>query len=113
LEAYRLYLLGRQHHHENNEASYRRAREELEKVIALDPRYGPAWAILSVNYYGLSGYAKTAAEFADLTQRAMEAAQKAVEVAPELAEWWWWVAMRKEDKKDGQGAKTTSPARLH
>ena len=105
LEAYRLYLLGKQHHHENNEASDRRAQEELEKVIALDPRYGPAWAILSVNYYDLSGYAKTAAEFADLNQRAMEAAQKAVEVAPELAESWSSRAMRKADKHDWQGAQ--------
>ena len=47
MEAYRLYLSGKRHWLENNEMTLRTARVELEKAIALDPHYGPAWETLA------------------------------------------------------------------
>jgi TolB-like protein len=69
LEAYRLYLLGKEHHQANNEVSGRLARTELEGAIALDPSYGAPWATLAIVYYDLSGYVILGHSASEVTQR--------------------------------------------
>ena len=47
-EAYRLFMLGRSLNGLQTEDGYRRAAAALERAVALDPSYAPAWAWLGV-----------------------------------------------------------------
>ena len=47
-EAYRLFLLGRAVNAQGTRESYRRAKEALERSVAIDPRFAPAQAYLAV-----------------------------------------------------------------
>ncbi len=82
--AYNEYLLGRQFYNQGNVAGFRHAVESYRKVIAMDPAYAAAYAGLAVAEFHL----------ADLTgdpsgrARATAAAQRAVSLAPQQAEYY-------------------------
>jgi TolB-like protein len=74
-EAYNEYLLGRQFH---NRGSRRQELEAFRKAVALDPHYAAAYASLAIaELYVADQTGDTAGN-----QRAMEAADKAVALAP-------------------------------
>ena len=68
-----------------------RAVAALEKALALDPEYAPAWAWLSVSILNSAVYLSQDASPArvdEAARRATAAAEKAVELAPDLADCW-------------------------
>lgn len=84
LEAYHLYLRGRQQANMNTAESMLRAVRYFEDSLQLDPGYAPALASLSVastmaGYYGLMPPAEA-------WTRARQAAQRAVAIDPLLAD---------------------------
>ena len=86
-EAYEHYLravllLGRYRLRETTQA-----QAELGQAVELDPGYGPAWSELGAAWALLSDWA-TPAEQAGLQRRAMEAADKGVELAPDQSDAW-------------------------
>ena len=86
VEAHNQYLLGRQFSNQGNADGYRRAEEAFEKTLALDSGYAPAWAALAQMEAHSGDYAGSSAEVARMQDRALEAAEKAVALAPDLAE---------------------------
>lgn len=85
-EAYNLYLRGRHYFHKRTEPALRRAVTYFEQAIALDAGYAlayaglaDAWTLLSSGYYGNLPATESVA-------RAVPAAQRALELAPGLAE---------------------------
>ena len=104
-EAHGEYLLGRHLTTMGTVESTRRAVGVLEKAVAKDRLYAPAWARLGAALGSLALASRTD-ERARLRQRALEAAEKAVEVGPQLGEayatrgWlrtvfdWQWTAAR-------------------
>jgi TolB-like protein/Tfp pilus assembly protein PilF len=81
-EAYNQYLLGRQFYHRSNVEGFRRAVQSYRKAVELDPDYAAAYA-------GLSRAELLLAEFTDFgagVQRAVAAADKAIALAPNLAD---------------------------
>lgn len=91
-DAYNAYLLGKHFFDRGTPEDMRRAVRELEKAVALDPGYAPAWAWLSVSllnagvYLADPGAAGAAVE--DAAARSIAAADRAVALAPDLAECW-------------------------
>jgi eukaryotic-like serine/threonine-protein kinase len=83
-EVYAQYLVGRHEYHRLTREGYRLAVEAYEKALVLDPRYAPAWAGLGFPLFYLAGDAKTPAEFEARRRRALAAAEKAVELSPDL-----------------------------
>ncbi len=63
------------------------AQAELGQAVELDPGYGLAWSELAATWALLSDWA-TPAEQPGLQRRAMEAADKGVELAPDQADTW-------------------------
>lgn len=82
-EVYEYYLRGRQYLHRMTQPDLERSREMLERAISLDPAYGPAWGCLGA-VHGLL-YEWFGAQEGDLV-KAGQASQKALELAPHLAE---------------------------
>ena len=85
-DAYNLYLLGRHHFHKRTAAALGRAVECFEQAIARDPDYALAYSgladayiLLSAGYYGDMSVTRA-------IERALPAARRAVELAPDLAE---------------------------
>jgi len=83
LEAYQLYVKGRALL-DRRGANASRAAECFEREVALDPDYALAWAGLAESYTVLGYYGLTRPECN--MPKAMEAAQRAVILAPSLAE---------------------------
>ena len=86
VEAYQLYLKGRHHWHKWNAAEFAKARECIERALALDPEYALA-------YYGLADvYLASAAigllPYKELLPQAKDALTRALTIDPELAEAW-------------------------
>jgi adenylate cyclase len=83
-EAHRLYLQGRYFLERTTEADVAHATELLEQATALDPEFALGWAGLARAYHlqAAWGWAPFAAGF----ERAREAAQRALALAPDLAE---------------------------
>jgi tetratricopeptide (TPR) repeat protein len=84
--AYNAYLLGRHFFHRRTEAALRRAVECFEQAIALDATYARAYSglsdatmLLCARYYG-------SLPAAEATARALHFAERALELAPALAE---------------------------
>ncbi len=86
LEAYDLYLLGRQYFHQRSPSSLPKAIEFFEKAIELDANFGLAYSGLADSYSLIFQYANFDPETA--IPKSFENAQKAVELAPEMAESW-------------------------
>ena len=85
-DVYNQYLLGRQFFNLGNMDGWRRAVVAYEKSLALDPGYAPAWAGLSSATYWVADSADTPKAFTDGMRQARLAADKAVELAPALAD---------------------------
>lgn len=86
-EAYNEYLLGRQFLNQFTDTSFARAVDAFERAVRIDPSYAPAWAgLASARYWhtdtdpGLS-----AAAIEEHQQEALEAADKAVALGPQVA----------------------------
>jgi len=87
LEVYRQYLLGRQFFERNSEDGFRRAVEAYQKALAVDSTYAPAWAGLAVAAFSLGDvFGGTSAAISEAHRRAVEAADRAVALGPDLAE---------------------------
>src|SRR5437016_3728950 len=86
-DAYSRYLVGR--HAFYNQASldgWRRAAKAFEDAVALDPGYAPAWAGLAHASASIGDSEGTPTEFVKGLTRALSAAEKAVALAPDLAD---------------------------
>jgi serine/threonine-protein kinase len=86
-EAHEQYLLGNRFIEQGGSLNYPHARAAYERAIALDAAYAPAWAGLAIARFWIAdALAPTVAEHAAQLDRAMEAAEKAVALGPDLAE---------------------------
>ncbi|MES2018531.1 MAG: TIR domain-containing protein [Pseudomonadota bacterium] len=87
-EAYQQYLLGNQLYNQNTPESYPRAVAVYRKAIAADPGYAAAYAGLSLaEHEGMrfSDKPLSPAAITGAKQRALEAAEQAIALAPDLA----------------------------
>jgi eukaryotic-like serine/threonine-protein kinase len=84
--AYNEYLLGRQFYARFTEDGARRAMGAYQKALALDPGYAPAWSALAIQLSNIAGYEETPAAAAATLQRALQAAERSIALAPDLAE---------------------------
>jgi TolB-like protein/Tfp pilus assembly protein PilF len=85
-DAFNLYLRGRHYFHKRTEPALRRAVQYFDEAIELDAEYAlayaglsDAWTLLSSRYYGNLPTRETVG-------KALPAAQRALELAPALAE---------------------------
>jgi TolB-like protein/tetratricopeptide (TPR) repeat protein len=86
-EVYAQYLLGRQLDQEDKVPTARQAVASYRRALDLDPTYAPAWARLSqAIFWGYANLDGTAEELKRAGEEAMNAAEQAVTLAPELAE---------------------------
>jgi TolB-like protein/Tfp pilus assembly protein PilF len=85
-DVYRLYLLGRHAWNQANSDGWRRAVTAFQDALALDPKYAPAWAGLAHAIVSASTLAATSTEWVQEYTRALSAAEKAVALAPDLAD---------------------------
>jgi TolB-like protein/Flp pilus assembly protein TadD len=87
LEAYNLYLQGRQSYNQGDTAGYRRAVTAFQGATALDSRYAAAYADLALAQFWLTDDSVSGDLPADLAgfDSALAAAEKAVALAPGLA----------------------------
>jgi adenylate cyclase len=83
-EAYRLYLQGRFFEDRLTRGETSKAVEYYRAALAIDPDYALAWAGLSRVYGHQAGYSWD--ETGDAARRGREAAQRALELDPELPE---------------------------
>lgn len=83
-EAYRAYLRGRHFWNQRSEQSLKRSREQFRQALEHDPLYGRAWAGLADTYnvQPFWGLAPPTEAF----PKAQEAAHRAIELCPNLAE---------------------------
>jgi TolB-like protein/Flp pilus assembly protein TadD len=86
LEAYNLYLQGRQSYNQGDPAGYQSAVTAFRAAATLDPHYAAAYADLALAQFWLTDdtYAGDAADVAGY-ESALAAAEKAVALAPDLA----------------------------
>jgi len=84
LEAYDLYLLGRHHWYKRTDASMRRALELFQEAAAADPSYAPAYSGIADASALLASW--QFASSAEQYPRAAEAAHRAIELDPSLAD---------------------------
>jgi len=83
VRAYEYYLRGRGLFHRGVKATYDRALQMFDRAIEIDPNFASAYAgITDLSAYAYMYYGKDEADL----KRADEASQKALELAPELAE---------------------------
>jgi len=84
---YSRYLQGRQLQRHDGHQDWKRSEEALEEAVALDPAYAPAWAALAAAIFELHGNTGPTLEALQQGQaRALAAAEKAVDLAPDLAD---------------------------
>ncbi len=84
-EAYEQFLLGRQRYYTRSSSDgFRSAVAAYEKSIAADPGYAPAWAGLAVALAASADYGDSSGQVAELKRRAIDAADRAVALAPDL-----------------------------
>ncbi len=83
-EAYRLYLQGRHFNDRMTASDNARAVDYFRQALAIDPEFALAWAGLSNAYRTQAGYGWSPVK--DGFERAREAANRALQLAPDLAE---------------------------
>ncbi len=83
-EVYKQLLLGRHQYRRFTSESLRLSVEAFERAIALEPTYAPAWAGLAVPLYFVAVQEQNAPTMIALRERALAAAERAVELAPDL-----------------------------
>ena len=105
-EAYSRYLVGHHALNQLNPEGWRRAVRAFEDAVGLDPGYAPAWAGLAhANAYVAGSIGGTATEVIQGLTRASLAAEKAVALAPDLADGYVARArVRSDTKRDRAGA---------
>jgi tetratricopeptide (TPR) repeat protein len=83
-EAYNAYLQGRYFFRQSNKASFEKSVDYFKQAIQIDPRYALAWVGLAKSFYGQAdaGYIPDK----DGYQKAREAAERALQVDPNLGE---------------------------
>jgi len=86
VDAYRAFLLGRHHSLRFTTQNLRLAAEAYQQALALDPGYSAAWAGLAWVLFHLGDQAPSFEAAAAERQRALEAAQRAVTLAPRLVD---------------------------
>jgi len=85
-EAYNQYLLGNQYFNRNSTEGYQLAVFAYQKAVALDPNYAAAYAGLATAEFYASDFSATAEESTLVRQRAQAAVDKAIALAPDLAD---------------------------
>jgi TolB-like protein/cytochrome c-type biogenesis protein CcmH/NrfG len=86
-EAYTQYLLGRHFFNQATLDGYRRAAQAYEKALAIDPTFAAAWAGLAhATYWIADGGMKTLEEIEEGQRLALERAEKAIALGPDLPE---------------------------
>ncbi len=84
-EAYEKFLLGQQTYRTRGSSErFLKAAAFYEKSIAADPGFAPAWAGLAYALAASADFAESVEAIAVLKRRAIEAADKAVALAPDL-----------------------------
>ena len=83
-EAFNQYLLGKQFYHRTNIEDFRRAKQIFEKAVVLDPAYAPAWAGFALATFWVAESAESLAAVTADQQRAVNAADQAIALAPDL-----------------------------
>ena len=84
LEAYRLYLKGRYHWHEETGEAFQKAFECFRQALKADPAYAPAHTGIA-DYYGMLGFWGIVKP-SEAWPQAREAAQRALDLDSELPE---------------------------
>jgi TolB-like protein len=85
-DAYDLYLQARALERSGGEGDLAAATSHLQRAVALDPNFAAAWAELVGALLGDVGLHSNAAALPELCRRAHEAANRALALAPALAE---------------------------
>jgi serine/threonine-protein kinase len=85
-EAYNQYLLGNEFYGRSNAEGYAKAVAAYRRAIQLDDRYAPAYARLAAAEVFAADSAPTAEENAAGKKRALEAAERAIRLAPDFAD---------------------------
>jgi TolB-like protein/tetratricopeptide (TPR) repeat protein/tRNA A-37 threonylcarbamoyl transferase component Bud32 len=85
-EVYAQYLIGRHHLGQARHDDYLRAAGSFRAALARAPSFAPAWAGLATAHFWIADSADTPAEVASGQRQAIEAAEKAVQLDPDLAE---------------------------
>ncbi|MCX7043100.1 MAG: protein kinase [Gammaproteobacteria bacterium] len=88
-QAYTAFLRARQIKSRGTPDTAREGVEALQEVIRLDPGFAAAHAQLAVSQGWAADYAQTPADVAELQRRALAAADKAIELDPNLADGYW------------------------
>jgi tetratricopeptide (TPR) repeat protein len=89
-EAYEQYLLGRHFYHQRGaKEPFQRAVAAFEQSVDADPGYAPAWAGLAVSLAGLADLAENADQVAAYKLRAVDAADRAVALGPDIPDGYW------------------------
>ncbi|OGT57004.1 MAG: hypothetical protein A3E01_12995 [Gammaproteobacteria bacterium RIFCSPHIGHO2_12_FULL_63_22] len=88
-QAYTQFLRARQIKSRGTPETAREGVEALQEVIRLDPGFAAAHAQLAVSQGWAADYAETPADVAELQRRALAAADKAIELDPNLADGYW------------------------
>jgi TolB-like protein len=88
-QAYTQFLRARQIKSRSTPETAREGVEALREVIRLDPGFAAAHAQLAVSQGWAADYAETPAEVTELQRRALAAADKAIELDPNLADGYW------------------------
>ena len=83
-DAYNEYLLGRYFFNRNDVDGFRRSVKALRKSVEIDAGFAPGWASLAVAEFWAADSADSASEVAAGQARALAAADRAIELAPNL-----------------------------
>ncbi len=84
-EAHEQYLLGRHFLERGSADGYGRAVRSLQRAVALDPAYAPAWSALAVASFSVADQDPTGYDPKQYMPAAQAAAEKAVALAPDFA----------------------------
>ncbi len=89
-DAHAELLRGRHFASRTTERDHRLAIAAFQRATALDPAYAPAWAALALAEFNLPNVSDTATPtaFADAAVRARSSAERAIALAPRLADGW-------------------------
>ena len=85
-EAYRLYLQANFHHDRLTPEDFAIAIDAYREALKLEPNYALAWTGLSIAYAHHTGQGWPGTSFDEGFRLAREAAEKAIQLAPDLAE---------------------------
>ncbi len=103
LEAYRFYVRGRTHLDRRTEEGMRKGADAFRRALERDSAYALAWAGLADARTVLASYGHAPRE--DLLPEALDAAERALEHGPDLAEAHASMGLLRQDlQRDGPGA---------